>query len=85
MNILTQADPSSVPAERPSLGFLEEKATALLNVEALTSGLLGEFPLHSVSELRRTISDAENDLWPRRDPIDILDRARERLREGLVG
>ena len=53
--------------------------------DALARGLASDFPLHSMSELRRTIADAEQDLWPHKDPIDLLDRARERLREGLIG
>ncbi len=53
--------------------------------DLLTRGLALDFPLHSMSELRRTIAGAQQDLWPHRDPIDILDRARERLHEGLIG
>ena len=53
--------------------------------DLLTRGLAMDFPLHSISELRRTIAEAQQDLWPHRDPIDILDRARERLHEGLIG
>jgi hypothetical protein len=61
------------------------RSTSCLDLDGVARGLASEFPLHSTSELRRTIFDAENDLWPHRDPIDILDRARERLREGLIG
>lgn len=52
--------------------------------DLLTRGLAQDFPLHSMSELRRTIAEAQQDLWPHCDPIDILDRARERLHEGLI-
>lgn len=54
------------------------------DLDALTRGLASDFPLHSMSELRRTITDAEDDLWPHKDPVNILDRARERLRDGLL-
>lgn len=54
------------------------------DLDAMTRGLASEFPLHSMSELRRTISAAEGDLWPHKDRINILDRARERLREGVI-
>lgn len=49
------------------------------DVDAMIRGLSMDFPLHSASELRRTIMDAFDDIWPRKDPIDVLDRARVRL------
>jgi hypothetical protein len=49
------------------------------DLEALIRGLSIDFPLHSATELRRTLMDALEDLWPRKDPIDVLDRARVRL------
>ncbi len=54
-------------------------------LDLLSRGLSGEFPLHSMSELRRIILEAEEDLWPRKDATEVLDRARHRLHEGLVG
>lgn len=54
-------------------------------LDALTRSLASDFPLHSMTELRRTIADAEDDLWPHQDSGCILARARERLREGVIG
>ena len=70
--------PTSHPAKHPP-------SVRDRDLDALARGLASEFPLHSMSELRRTIADAEHDLWPHKDPIDLLDRARERLHEGLIG
>ena len=53
--------------------------------DLLTRALALDFPLHSMSEVRRTIAEAQRDLWPHCDPVDVLDRARERLHEGLIG
>lgn len=80
---------SSLSAPPSPLGNRHSE-TAIITIdardlEALVRGLAGDFPLHSASELRRTIIDAEDDLWPHKDPVDILDRARERLREGVLG
>ena len=53
-------------------------------LDALVRGLAADFPLHSHAELQRTILQAEDDLWPHRDPTDVLDRARQRLQSGLA-
>ena len=54
-------------------------------VDAMIRSLATEFPLHSAGELQRTICEAEDDLWPHKDPIDVVDRARVRLHQGLAG
>ncbi len=76
-------DPPSAPAALARSGA-NHSSDSDHDLDAMTRGLASEFPLHSMSELRRTISAAEGDLWPRKDRIDILDRARERLREGVI-
>jgi hypothetical protein len=55
------------------------------DLDALARRLASDFPLHSMSELRRTLMAAEDDLWPHKDPIDVVDRARDRLRDGIAG
>jgi hypothetical protein len=77
-------------AKSPSSPFLPAKQSSTpvrdhhRDLDGLTRSLASEFPLHSASELRRTIVDAEDDLWPHLDPIDVLDRARERLYQGVI-
>ncbi len=67
----TDAQPSTAKGDR--------------DLDALARGLATEFPLHSMSELRLMVTKAEQDLWPRKDPIDLLDRARQRLLDGFLG
>jgi len=61
------------------------KTSADHELDAMIRSLATEFPLHSAGELQRTISEAETDLWPHKDPIDVVDRARARLHEGIAG
>lgn len=60
------------------------KPAARTTAEHLISRLSGDFPLHSVSEIRRAALQAMDNLGSQSEASEILECAKYRLREGLV-
>jgi len=61
----------------------ERTAQEEREADQLARELAADFPLHSMSELRRAIFAAEDEV-SHKDPTHILERARDRVNQGIL-